>query len=413
MKDSLSLGVNRQAALNHAAALVAHAWQDFDNPRESETEISDGLIAELRKPLPEQGSDVIESLDAAGDVLDASLAQSRPRYLAYIGSSGLEIGALADLLAHSYDINLALDAAEAHYSITRAAELLGFGRDAVRDIPIDDQRRMQPAALRIAIEVDLAAGVTPVAVVATAGTTLTGSVDPIAALADICEEFGIWLHIDGAYGLPAASASKTAPLFAGLERADSVSVDAHKWMFVPKACSAVLVRDAQTLARTFAHDEAYIPHEDDELNAVDITLEYSRPLRAMKLWLALRVHGARAFRDAIAENCEQAQHLYRAAERHPEFEVLAAPPQLSIVPFRHVPPGCTDLDAHNLDLCSRMQQDGRVYISPATIDGQVWLRPCFTNFRTTMADVDITLEIAAELGNLDPHRDPSQRSSIK
>lgn len=273
MKDSLSLGVNRQAALNHAAALVAHAWQDFDNPRESETQISDRLIDELRKPLPELGSDVIESLDAAGDVLDASLAQSRPRYLAYIGSSGLEIGALADLLAHSYDINLALDAraatrleaqaigwladflgfparlgsftsggtisnitalaaareralpgtrtrglsgtlpaiycsAEAHYSITRAAELLGFGRDAVRDIPIDDQRRMQPAALRDAIELDLASGVTPVAVVATAGTTLTGSVDPIAALADICEVFGVWLHIDGAYGLPAAGARK-------------------------------------------------------------------------------------------------------------------------------------------------------------------------------------------------------------
>ena len=130
MKDSLSLGVNRQAALNHAAALVAHAWQDFDNPRESETEISDGLIAELRKPLPEQGSDVIESLDAAGDVLDASLAQSRPRYLAYIGSSGLEIGALADLLAHSYDINLALDARAATRLEAQAigwlADFLGF-----------------------------------------------------------------------------------------------------------------------------------------------------------------------------------------------------------------------------------------------------------------------------------------------
>jgi aromatic-L-amino-acid decarboxylase len=265
---------------------------------------------------------------------------------------------------------------------------------------------MQPEALHAAIALDLANGVTPVAVIATAGTTLTGSVDPIAALADICESFGIWLHVDGAYGLPAASAPLTAPLFAGLSRADSVSVDAHKWMFVPKACSAVLVRDAQTLARTFAHDEAYIPHEDDELNAVDITLEYSRPLRAMKLWLALRVHGAQAFRAAIAENCEQAQHLYRSASAHPRFEVLASPPQLSIVPFRHVLPGCTDLDAHNLDVCARMQRDGRVYISPATIDGQVWLRPCFTNFRTTMADVDITLEVADELGSIGPHDHP-------
>jgi aromatic-L-amino-acid/L-tryptophan decarboxylase len=460
----LSLGDRREAALNHAAELVARAWREFDQARDVETVPSPELLARLRETLPEQPGDVIADLDLAADVLDASLAQSRPRYLAYIGSSGLEVGALADLLAHSYDINLALDArgatqlerqaiewlaaflgfpaaagtftsggtisnitalaaareralpgsratgmggrraalycsAEAHYSVTRAAELLGIGRDNVRDIPIDDRRRMSPGALAERIDEDLASGVTPIAVVATAGTTLTGAVDPIAAIADVCQARGVWLHVDGAYGLPAAAAPTSAPLFAGLDRVDSLGVDAHKWLFVPKACSAVLVRRTADLAAVFSHNEDYIPHEDDELNAVDVTLEYSRPLRALKLWLALRVHGAQAFRNAIESNLAQARLLYGLASAHPDFQTRPYEPQLSIVPIRHVVPGCPDLDRHNEELCRAMQQDGRVYISPAVIDGRTWLRPCFTNFRTTSEDVHITLSVAAELGS--------------
>ncbi len=460
----LTLGDQRDPALEHAAALVARAWRGFDEAREIETVPSSELLARLREELPESPGDVIADLDFAADVLDASLAQARPRYFAYIGSSGLEVGALADLLAHSYDINLALDArgatqlerqaidwlaaflgfpaatgsftsggtisnitalaaareralpgsrstgmlgrpaamycsAEAHYSVTRAAELLGIGRDNVRDIAIDSRRRMDPMDLARHIDSDIAADITPIAVVATAGTTLTGAVDPIGAIADVCEPRGVWLHVDGAYGLPAAAAPTSAPLFAGLERADSLGVDAHKWMFVPKACSAVLVRDKANLAAVFSHNEDYIPHEDDELNAVDVTLEYSRPLRALKLWLALRVHGAQAFRTAIEANLAQARLLYGLAEAHPEFQTRDHEPQLSIVPIRHVLPGCHDIDRHNEYLCRAMQHDGRVYISPAVIDGRTWLRPCFTNFRTTSDDVRVALLVAAELGS--------------
>ena len=463
MTRPLSLGDQREPALEHAAAIVARAWRDFDQAREVEIVPSLELLARLAEGLPEGPGDVITDLDLAADVLDASLAQSRPRYFAYIGSSGLEVGALADLLAHSYDINLALDArgatqlerqaidwlaaflgfpaaagsftsggtisnitalaaareraipgsrstgmgghrvalycsAEAHYSVTRAAELLGIGRDNVRDVIIDDRRRMSPQALADLIDADLAAGVTPIAVVATAGTTLTGAVDPIGAIADVCEARGVWLHVDGAYGLPAAGAPTSAALFAGLDRVDSLSIDAHKWMFVPKACSAVLVRRTADLSAVFSHEEDYIPHEDDALNAVDVTLEYSRPFRALKLWLALRVHGAQAFRAAIEGNLAQAQLLYGLASAHPDFQTREHPPQLSIVPIRHVLPGCTDLDRHNDDLCRAMQQDGRVFISPAVIDGQTWLRPCFTNFRTTPDDVRMALSVAAELG---------------
>ena len=461
--NGLSLGIHRDAALARAAEHVAHAWREFDAARDTETTPSNALLDLLRAPLPEAPSDVITMLDRAAEVLDASLAQARPRYFAFIGSSGLEVGAIADLLAHSYDINLAVDAraatqlewqavgwladflgypaqtgtftsggtisnmtalasareaavpgarkhglhgvrptmycsAEAHYSITRAAEMLGIGAEHVRAIGIDADRRMRPDLLRASLAEDLAQGFTPIAIVATSGTTLTGAVDPIGALADVAAEFGVWLHVDGAYGLPAAAVADAAVLFEGLERADSITVDCHKWMFVPKACSAVLVRSTRALANAFSHDEAYMPHDNGQFNAVDITLEYSRPFRALKLWLAFATHGAGAFRDAVARNREQAQLLYALAKDDDRLEVLPNRPQLSIVPVRHRHPGCSDVDAHNAALCAAMQEDGRVYVSPATIDGHVWLRPCFTNFRTADDDVRVLVDVIGELG---------------
>ena len=166
-----------------------------------------------------------------------------------------------------------------------------------------------PTRSREAIRADRAAGLTPVAVVATAGTTLTGAVDPIDALADVCDDAGVWLHVDGAYGLPAATTPSAAHRFAGLDRADSVTLDAHKWLYLPKACGVLLVRRRSDLLQAFSHEEAYIPHERTG-HMVDITLEYSRPFRALKLWLAFRAHGAQAFRDAVEDNLRQARLLY-------------------------------------------------------------------------------------------------------
>lgn len=459
----LSLGEHRADALARATAHVASAWAEFDSARPEEHHASPELLALLQSSLPAAPSDVLQMIDRAAEVLDASLAQARPRFFAFIGSSGLEVGALADLLAHTYDVNLAVDAraatqlewqtinwladflgfpahsgtftsggtisnmtalaaareaiipgsrkrglvgvrptiycsSEAHYSNIRAAEMLGIGADFVRSIAIDSERRMDPADLRHHIESDIAAGYTPIAIVATTGTTLTGAIDPIDALADIAQQFGIWLHIDGAYGMPAASVPALRSMFAGLERVDSVTVDCHKWMFVPKACSAVLVKDTRSLASTFSHNEAYMPHEGENFNAVDITLEYSRPLRALKLWLAFATHGADAFRAAIYRNCEQAQMLWGLAVAHPALETLTNRPQLSVVPIRHVVDGCADINAHNTALCAAIQNDGRVFLSPATIDGGVWLRPCFTNFRTSDDDIRVLVDVVLELG---------------
>ena len=317
-------------------------------------------------------------------MLDVSLAQPRPRFFAFVGSSGLEIGVLGDLLASCFDVNLAVWAgaasevedqairwvsefiefpaaagaftsggtisnvtalaaareralpgsrrtgmgaahgalycsAEAHYSVVRAAELLGLGSDWVRGLPQDDRRRLVPEEVARAIDADRAAGIAPVAVVATAGTTLTGAVDPIEPLADVCAARDVWLHVDGAYGLAAATTPSAGHRFRGVERADSVTLDAHKWLFLPKACGVVLVRRREDLHGALAHEEDYIPHERPEHHMVDITLEYSRPFRALKLWLAFRAHGAAAIRAAIERNLAQARLLYEevGAPRRP------------------------------------------------------------------------------------------------
>jgi aromatic-L-amino-acid/L-tryptophan decarboxylase len=273
-----------------------------------------------------------------------------------------------------------------------------MGSANLRAAVIDGLRRMQPAALADAIAADVAGGITPVAVVATAGTTLTGAIDPLDAIADVCASHNVWLHVDGAYGLPAATAGSRAPMFDGLARADSCSIDAHKWLYLPKACGVVLVRDEEALAEAFAHEQGYLPHQQHELHAADITLEYSRPFRALKLWLAFRAHGAAQFRDAIERNLAEADLLYARAQATQDFEVLEAPPQLSIVPIRHVPSAAADLNAHNQALAAALQSDGRVYLSSALIDDQVWLRPCFVNFRTTEDDVVALLDVARELG---------------
>ena len=459
----LRLDAPRDEALEHAARLVAEAWRSFDRFRPEEPPLDDRVRRLLEGALPAEPSPVHDVLDDAARILDESIAQARPRYFAFIGSSGLEIATLGDFLAHSYDINLAVDARaatqiedqsvrwvaefvgfpsstgaftsggtvsnvtalaaareraapgsrhsglgdlrtavycsqEVHYSVTRAIELLGIGSDNLRAIEIDALRRMRPEALDRAIVEDVAAGVTPVAVVATAGTTLTGAIDPLDRVAQVCEARGVWMHVDGAYGLPAASLSSRAELFAGLERADSCSIDAHKWLYLPKACGVVLVRDERALARAFSHEQGYLPHQQHELHAADITLEYSRPFRALKLWLAFRAHGAAQFREAIERNLAEAELLYRRAQLTEDFEVMQTPPQLSIVPLRHVPPGVADINAHNQALAEAIQTDGRAYLAPALIDGEVWLRPCFVNFRTTEDDVIALLDVARELG---------------
>ena len=288
---------------------------------------------------------------------------------------------------------------EAHHSVVRAVEVMGLGRDAVRRIGQDARRRMRPDELAEALERDRRDGITPVAVVATGGTTLTGAVDPLDAIAGVCAEHQVWMHVDGAYGVPAASVPSMAGVFAGLDRADSVTVDAHKWMGLQKSCGLVLLRREGELARAFAHDERYMLHADTAANPVDNTLEYSRPVRSLKLWLALRTYGAGNLRAWIERTITHARDFTAALEAHPDYEVLHEP-MLSVVCFRHVARG-GELDAHNVRLAAALQEDGRVYLAPAMVDERACLRVCFVNFRTQREDVlaipRVIDEVAARL----------------
>lgn len=442
------LTIDRERALARTYDRILSAWQEFDTARDHEPPISTALQELLEEPLPEQGVDVTEAIDDAVLALNSSLAQARPRYLAYVGSSGLDIGAIGDLLAHSYDPNLALHAgaasriedqtlqwlgafvgypvaagsftsggtisnitalaaarvarfpdsrvhglagpvaiycsADAHYSITRAAELLGLGSSAVRAVPVDINRRLDVGLLRSLLQEDGRRGVTPLAVVGTAGTTLTGAIDPLADIADLCASHGVWFHVDGAYGLPAASVR--GDLFAGLSQADSVTVDAHKWMFVPKACGVLMVRDAQVLQSAFGHETSYLP---GVTNPVDSTLEYSRPLRALKLWLALRVHGADGFRLTISHTIDLAQQLATQARQRGGWTV-GPMGELSIAILRRD-------GVDNAALVRALQEDGRVFVSHARIAEETWIRPCFTNPRTTASDALSLLDVAEEI----------------
>jgi aromatic-L-amino-acid decarboxylase len=256
--------------------------------------------------------------------------------------------------------------AETHFSVSKAAAALGVGFEPV---PADRDRRLDPTALREAIAADRAAGLLPICVVANAGTTATGAVDPLDAVAAVATGAGVWMHVDGAYGAPAAADPASRGLFAGLDRADSVCIDAHKWLYAPVDCSALLVHDAAATARAFgagADDYVRILAEQPaETYAFwDHGLELSRRFRALKLWATLRFYGARRLAAAIGEDIRLAAHpadLVMAAE---DFELLAGP-GLSVCCFRHAPAHLDDdaLDAHNERLLHALQRDGRVYLS--------------------------------------------------
>ena len=275
---------------------------------------------------------------------------------------------------------------EAHMSIPKAAALLGLGHNAVRLIAVDDAFRMRTNDLRQEIIRDLQNGTVPIAVVASAGTTATGSIDPMPAIADICHEFGLWLHVDGAYGALASLAIPDA--FRGMERADSVSLDPHKWLYQPTGCGCLLYRNSSDARKAFGHSGEYARAlSDDPIEGFaffEESMELSRPFRALALWISLRFHGVEAFRESIREDLRLAGLLTGLIDAEPRLERLA-PVALSAVNFRYV--GCEDANGFNRSILSRVIQRGRVYISNAEVRGNFALRACIVNHRSTEDDV--------------------------
>ena len=276
---------------------------------------------------------------------------------------------------------------EAHMSIAKAAALLGIGYDSVRLIPVDEDFRMRTNELQRAIEADRKARRIPIAVVSSAGTTATGSIDPMNDVAEICKEFGLWMHVDGAYGALASLAMPES--FRGINRADSLSLDPHKWLYQPTGCGCLIYRDPADAQRAFSHSGDYARAlSDDPVEGFAVfeeSMELSRPVRALKLWLSLRYYGLRAFQESIRQDLDLAQVLAHAIDAEPCLERLAPVP-LSAVCFRYID-ASGDLDDLNRKILAAIIRRGHVYISNATIHGKFALRACIVNHRTTEDDV--------------------------
>ena len=298
---------------------------------------------------------------------------------------------------------------ETHTWVQKACDLFGLGTDALRWIAVDDELRMDVAALEKAIREDRARGDHPFLVVGTAGSVSTGAVDPLFALAEICKREDLWLHADGAYGGLAAPIPGVPDDLRGLAVVDSIAVDPHKWFYAPLEAGCALVRKPGTLVDAFSYRPPYyhFEHDDEEpaVNFYERGPQNSRGFRALKVWLGLRQAGREGYMRSIAEDIRLARRLYDNAAAEPRLQAFTH--GLSIATFRYVPEGVQPgspqaeeyLNRLNEELLTRIQQSGRAYPSNAVIRGAYALRACIVNFRTAEADVDALPKIVVELGD--------------
>ena len=288
---------------------------------------------------------------------------------------------------------------QAHYSIDRLADLLGLGQEGMRRIPCGTDARIDIVALESQILVDRDAGRVPFCVVGIAGTTTSGAIDPLAELADICLRHHLWYHVDAAWGGAARLSRRHAPLLAGIERADSITLDPHKWFSVPYAAGAVVTKDGSALRRTFqveptyVTDRAFAEHED--LNLFQFGVAGSRRFDALKIWLSLRQHGRRGYEETIDRQISLAQYLASKIETDPLLELMSQP-SLGVVCFRHVPPGFggddAALDAMQMKIQHAVERAGRAWISTSVLNGRRVIRFCATSYLSREHHVDRLLD---------------------
>lgn len=295
---------------------------------------------------------------------------------------------------------------EAHTTLRKAAELLGIGSGAVRILPVDDAFQMDVAALCAAVAADRAAGMRPFCVVASTGTVSTGAVDPLVEIADLCAEEGLWLHVDGAIGAVARLDPEKAPRFAGLERADSVALDPHKWLSVPVECGCILVRDAALLRDTFSLVPPYVRTEEGKgFGGLPWFAEYgfqqTRGFRALKLWMTLLQAGRDGLSATITRHNALARYLAARIDEAPDFERMA-PVELAIVCFRYRPANVMfddeRLDALNKAIMETVQAEGEAFLTQASLNGRFALRASIMHFDTTRDDVDALLDVVRKTG---------------
>jgi len=290
---------------------------------------------------------------------------------------------------------------QVHMAVPKAVAMLGIGRENLHYVPCDNSYRMVPSLLERTIQQDEAQGREPIAVIASAGTVNTGSIDPLREIAAIARAHALWMHIDGAYGALAAIA--VPEKFDGLALADSLSLDPHKWLYQPLDCGCLLYRDVSSVHKTFTYTGNYAKQlSSDPVEGFaffEESIELSRRFRALKLWLSLRYHGLQAFRDAIQQDLDRAQRLAGAIERSSSLELLG-PVELSAVCFRHIlREDASDevRNRFNLALLKRIITRGKIYLSNAELKGRFCLRACIVNHRTTEMDIDAVVSEVLEI----------------
>ncbi|MEP6527233.1 MAG: aminotransferase class V-fold PLP-dependent enzyme [Nocardioidaceae bacterium] len=424
------------------------------------------LAGILDEPIPRTGSDPEQVLrEAVDDVLRPAMRVDHPRFLAYVPIPSNYIGMLADALMSGFGVfagtwQAASGAAAAelttlrwlcnlfglpdtagglfvdggssanmygliaarrailddqlgdavvyasdqtHSWIGRALRVLGFQPAQLRLLSADEECRLRPSDVRAAVTADRAAGRRPFCMVATAGTTSTGSVDPLADLAALCRDEGLWFHVDGAFGGPAVLTEEGRALLTGIELADSLALDAHKWLFQPLEAGCVLVRDVALLESIFSTHPEYLldaAARDREVNFADRGIQLTRSFRAFKLWLSLKVFGLDAFEQAVQHGLDLARHCDAILRRTPGWEVLA-PTVLAVVTFRYTNESRTseELEAINRRIADAMLVDELATLSSTVLGGRTALRMCTVNPRTTTTDVEMILgrlrEVAA------------------
>ena len=284
----------------------------------------------------------------------------------------------------------------AHMSIEKTLLALGQGRDACRKIPTDAALRMRVEALEEAIERDIAAGLRPIAVGATIGTTSAASVDPVDQIADVCERYGLWLHVDAAYAGPCAMLPEMRRHFAGVERADSFLVNPHKWMWAPMGCSVLYTARPEELRRAFSLTPDYLRTEEDPraVNFMEYSIPLGRRFKALKLWMLMRYFGLEGYRSILREQIGWAQELAGRVDAHPRFELMA-PTLFSLVCLRYRPDGLegADVDAVNERLLEAINATGELFLSPTRLHGRYVIRVAIGNLLTERRHVERLWEL--------------------
>jgi glutamate/tyrosine decarboxylase-like PLP-dependent enzyme len=296
---------------------------------------------------------------------------------------------------------------EAHSCARKAIELLGFGSASVRTIATGADYAMKVDALEAAIEEDRARGVRPIAVIATGGSTNSGAIDDLAAIAGVCRRHDVWMHVDAAYGGPAILSSEYAGPLHAIAQADSVALDPHKWLFVPVEAGLVLVRDAEAMRSAFSLVPPYIRQSGSAGEVYGLPwfsefgFQQTRGFRALKVWMTLQQFGLKGYAEAIEENLALASYLAQRVREAPDL-ALMAPPSLSIVCFRFVDASLrdeTETATLNRGLLERLQLGGEAFLTSTELRGQFVLRACFVNYRSRREDVDRMLEAVRTIGH--------------